>query len=94
MDGVHDLGGREGFGPVPDKDDDRPFHDDWEARAFGIIQSAAGENDWSIDWFRHCRELLVPADYMTRSYFDHWVLTLAAQMIDAGYVTLLSLIHI
>ena len=88
MDGVHDLGGREGFGPIRNKGNDRPFHADWETRAFGMVQSSAGDTNWTIDWFRHCRELIIPVDYLARSYFDHWVVTLAAQMIDAGYVTL------
>lgn len=88
MDGVHDLGGREGFGLIQDKEDGRPFHAEWEMRAFGMEQSSAGGNDWTIDWFRHCRELIAPADYLSRCYFDHWLLTLAAQMIDAGYVTM------
>lgn len=91
MDGIHDLGGREGFGSIAGKEDERPFHADWETRAFGLAQAAAGDNDWSIDWFRHCRELIVPADYLTRSYFDQWLLTLAAQMIDSGYITLAEL---
>ena len=39
MDGVHDLGGREGFGPIVDKADDKPFHADWEMRAFGMKQT-------------------------------------------------------
>ena len=91
MDGVHDLGGREGFGPIQGLGDGRPFHEEWEMRAFGLAQAAAGDSDWSIDWFRHCRELIVPADYLTRSYFDHWLLTLAAEMIDVGYITLAEL---
>lgn len=88
MDGVHDLGGREGFGLIRDKEDDQPFHAEWEARAFGMEQSSAGGPGWSIDWFRHCRELIVPVDYLTRPYFDQWITTLAAQMIDEGYLTL------
>jgi nitrile hydratase len=91
MDGVHDLGGREGFGPIQGLGDGRPFHEQWEIRAFGLAQAAAGDSDWSIDWFRHCRELIVPADYLTRSYFDHWLLTLAAEMMDVGYITLAEL---
>ena len=88
MDGVHDLGGREGFGPIRDKDDAQPFHAEWETRAFGMEQSSAGGTGWSIDWFRHCRELIVPTDYLTRPYFDQWATTLAAQMVDEGYLTL------
>ncbi len=88
MDGVHDLGGREGFGPILDKDDDKPFHADWEMRAFGIKQSAAAATSWTIDWFRHCRELTGPVDYLTRPYFDQWLTTHAVQLIDEGYLTL------
>jgi nitrile hydratase subunit beta len=88
MDGVHDLGGREGFGPILDKDDDKPFHADWETRAFGIKQSSAAATSWTIDWFRYCRELTGPVDYLTRPYFDQWLTTLAAQMVDEGYLTL------
>jgi nitrile hydratase subunit beta len=88
MDGVHDLGGREGFGPIVDKADDKPFHADWEMRAFGVKQSAAGATDWTIDWFRYCRELTGPVEYLTRPYFDQWLTTLAAQLVDEGYLTL------
>jgi nitrile hydratase len=87
MDGVHDLGGREGFGPILDRRDDRPFHADWEMRAFGIKQASAAATSWTIDWFRHCRELAVPVDYLTRPYFDQWITTLAAQLIAEGYLT-------
>ena len=34
MDGVHDLGGREGFGPIVDKADDEVINADWEIRNF------------------------------------------------------------
>ena len=88
MDGVHDLGGREGFGPIQEKDDDKPFHADWEMRAFAIHQASAGGRDWTIDWFRFCRELTPPVDYLTRPYFDQWMTTQAAELIDEGYLTL------
>jgi nitrile hydratase subunit beta len=87
MDGFHDLGGREGFGPIVDKADDKPFHADWEMRAFGIKEVSAASSSWTIDWFRHCRELVVPVDYLTRPYFDQRLTTRAAQLIDEGYLT-------
>ena len=31
MNGIHDLGGMHGFGPVEPEQDEPPFHDDWEA---------------------------------------------------------------
>ena len=88
MDGVHDLGGREGFGPILDKDDERPFHAEWEMRAYGLTLASGSSADWTIDWFRHCRELAVPVDYLTRPFFDQWITTRAAQLTDAGYLTL------
>ena len=69
MDGVHDLGGREGFGPIVDKADDKPFHADWEMRAFGMKQASASATSWTIDWFRCCRELTGPVDYLTPALF-------------------------
>lgn len=88
MDGVHDLGGREGFGAVLDKRDDKPFHAEWEMRAFGLKMAAASSSTWTIDWFRYCRELADPVDYLTRPYYDQWLTLLVAQMIDQGYLTL------
>jgi len=86
MDGVHDLGGREGFGPILDKDDEKPFHAEWEMRAFGIKEVSAASSSGTIDWFRHCRELVVPVDYLTRPYFDQRLTTRVAQLIDEGYL--------
>jgi nitrile hydratase subunit beta len=88
MDGVHDLGGREGFGPIVDKADDKPFHADWEMRAFGMKQASAAAKSWTIDWFRHCRELTGPVDYLTRPYYDQRLTTVVAQLVDEGYLTL------
>jgi nitrile hydratase len=68
--------------------EDEPFHAEWETRAFGMEQSSGGGAGWTIDWFRHCRELIVPIDYLSRPYFDQWVTTLAAQLVDEGYLTL------
>ena len=69
MDGVHDLGGREGFGPIVDKADDKPFHADWEMRAFGMKQASAAAKSWTIDWFRHSRELTDPVDLSDAALF-------------------------
>lgn len=88
MDGVHDLGGREGFGPILGKSDYKVIHADWEIRDFAIKQSSAAGQSWTIDWFRYCRELAGPVDYLTRPYFDQWLTTLAAQLIDEGYLKL------
>lgn len=87
MDGIHDLGGRHGFGPVITNESDEPFHGPWEARLFGIVRSMSRAPDWSIDWFRHCRELIDPVDYLTRPYYDQWLQTYAAMLVNSGVAT-------
>lgn len=72
MDGTHDLGGKEGFGPIPIDPDDNPFHHDWEARMWAIARSGARGGDITIDWFRHGLECMVPSDYLSHRYFQKW----------------------
>lgn len=90
MDGIHDLGGREGFGPIDVQEREVPFHHPWEARMWSIAM-LTGAPDWTIDWWRHVRELIEPADYLTRRYFDQWMQTQAAALIDSGLFTLAEL---
>ena len=87
MDGIHDLGGRQGFGPVDRHGEDEVFHEAWEARMLGMVRAMSRPMDWSIDWFRHCRELIDPADYLTRPYYDQWMQSYAAMMVNSGVAT-------
>jgi nitrile hydratase beta subunit len=87
MDGVHDLGGKEGFGPIDVNEEDVLFHHPWEGRMWSIW-CLAWSKDWTLDWWRHVRELIDPGDYLTRPYFDQWMQTHAAAMIDSGILTL------
>lgn len=86
MDGIHDLGGRQGFGPIDVDEPEEAFHADWEGRVWAIRRSTQG--DWSIDWWRHVRELIEPSDYLTRPYFDSWAQTQLAAFVECGLLTL------
>ena len=87
MDGIHDLGGRQGYGPIDVHEPEEPFHAAWEGRLLGMVRSMSRTAPWSIDWFRHVRELIDPADYLTRPYYDQWLQTYAAMMVDSGVAT-------
>jgi nitrile hydratase len=87
MDGIHDLGGKQGYGPIEIDADEAPFHHDWEAREWGIAQNARTPGI-TIDWWRHCRELILPEDYLARPYFDSWAQTDFSTYIEAGWMTL------
>ena len=86
MDGIHDLGGKQGYGMV-DVDEEYGFHHDWEGREWGIAQCARTPGI-TIDWWRHCRELIMPVDYLNRPYFDSWAQTDFSTYIEAGWMTL------
>ena len=99
MDTVHDIGGRQGFGRVrwQNDHDDEAFHEEWEARAFAmcLCMFAAWRGNpevWTLDWFRHVRERIDPIDYLTRNYYDQWVQSLAATLIDNGTIRLEELL--
>ena len=88
MDGMHDLGGKQGFGPIDVNEGETPFHADWEGRMWAIAQCGGGRDGWTIDWWRHCRELVDPVDYLSRAYFDSWAQTYTAAYIDSGAFSL------
>jgi nitrile hydratase len=99
MDTVHDIGGRQGFGPVRwQKDhDDKAFHEEWQARAWAMCMCMfagwRGKPEvWTLDWFRHVRERIDPIDYLTRNYYDQWVQSLAATLIANGTIRLEELV--
>ncbi|MDD9923504.1 MAG: nitrile hydratase subunit beta [Boseongicola sp.] len=87
MDSVHDLGGKQGFGPIDVNEPDEPFHAEWEGRAWGITCSTRAPNV-PIDWWLFVRENSVPTDYLSRPYFDSWIETDMITMIEAGVCTI------
>ncbi len=87
MDGIHDVGGRQGFGPIEITDADPPFPTEWEARAFGITKSVTAASDYSVDKFRYTREQLPPLEYLTAPYFEQWMRCTMAMLVGSGLVT-------
>jgi nitrile hydratase len=86
MDGIHDLGGKLGYGPVDVNEPEEPFHADYEGRIWAMTRTAKAPNI-TIDWWRHIRELVGKDDYLNRPYFDSWAQTHIASMIDSGVFT-------
>ncbi|GGK60044.1 nitrile hydratase subunit beta [Ornithinimicrobium pekingense] len=72
MNGVHDLGGLQSFGPVRPEPDEPAFHDDWERRTLGMTLAMGALGLWNIDQMRHLRESLPPAQYLSSSYYEIW----------------------
>lgn len=92
MDGIHDLGGKLGFGPVEVSTEDPPFKAAWEARMYAIVRAISRPADWNIDKLRHSRELEDPVRYLTRPYYDQWYAAQACMLVGSGLVTIEELV--
>lgn len=82
MDGAHDMGGVDGFGPVLPEPDEPVFHAEWERRAFAITLAMAKPGGWNIDASRFAREDRPPADYLSRSYYQIWLVGLERLLLE------------
>lgn len=86
----HDLGGKDGFGPVDINAP--PFSYPWEARQWALSRNVpirAG----TIDWWRHGVENMQPQVYNSVPYFEKWCLNDLAQGIDAGIFSMDELVQ-
>ena len=49
MNGVHDMGGMHGLGPVQHEQNEPVFHAPWEGRVFALNLAAGAWRKWSLD---------------------------------------------
>lgn len=85
MDGIHDLGGKPGYGAVEKRDTDKVFQDRWEAAVFAMVGAGVGAGAWSnTDRFRHAVERIHPQAYLTQGYYGRWLGGVETLLVEAG----------
>ena len=85
---MHDLGGRQGFGPVVVEEDEPVFRAGWERTARGVtFATVVNIDNPSTSKFRHAIERMKPAHYLSSSYYEHWLTAAATLAVEAGLVT-------
>ena len=72
MDGIHDMGGMVGFGPIIIEADEAVFHAPWEGRVLAINLVSTTFLPGNTDNTRHSMEKVPPADYLRISYYERW----------------------
>jgi nitrile hydratase len=88
MNGVHDMGGMHGMGPIVHENDEPVFHAEWEGRIYALTRAVrAGAGRWNIDAGRYEIERLPPAEYLRMSYYERWAARLPIQVVKMGLVT-------
>jgi nitrile hydratase len=87
MNGVHDMGGQHGMGPVQYEKDEPVFHSPWEGRVYGLTRAMRAWRKWTLDASRYALEILPAADYLRMSYYERWLTRLEAEVVQYGFVT-------
>jgi nitrile hydratase len=72
VDGVHDLGGMHGFGPLAIETDEPVFHEPWEGRVWRMRRAVIGQCT-TTDRIRYTIEQMPPAEYLGASYYERWL---------------------
>jgi nitrile hydratase subunit beta len=87
MDGIHDLGGMSGFGPVDVEPDEPVFHEPWEGLAFALNGLGIGViKAYNIDEYRHSVERMDPAHYLAATYYERMLTGVATLLVEKGVV--------
>ena len=87
MNGVHDMGGMHGFGPVVAEQNEPVFHARWEGRLFALRRCAGAWRKWNIDASRYFVECVPPAEHLRASYFARQYLAFIKLLVARGLVT-------
>lgn len=87
MDGIHDLGGRQGFGRVRFTEGATAFHAPWEVRANSLYAHAVRIGIFNMDEYRHAIERMGPAHYLNASYYERSLTSLATLLVEKGVVS-------
>src|SRR5215469_4895630 len=87
MNGIHDMGGMHGMGPIVHEENEPMFHEPWEGRVYAITRLIGAFGKSNLDAFRHAIELLPPADYLRMSYYEKWLVRNIDLLVKHGIVT-------
>ena len=87
MDGMHDLGGKQGFGPVRHSPKAQVFHEPWEKRVNALYSLAVKLGIFNMDEYRHAIERMEPRHYLSASYYERSLTSLATLCVEKGIMT-------
>jgi nitrile hydratase len=86
MDGVHDMGGMHGFGPVVESGGELAYDERWEPRVFAIQMLVGLEGLGAGPGGRPVREEMDPVDYLAASYYERWLFSAEQRLLRNGTI--------
>jgi len=87
MNGIHDMGGMHGMGPIQSEKNEPVFHSRWEGRVFALRRAMAAWGKWNIDAARHEVELVPAAEYLRMSYYERQFAAFIELLVKSGLIT-------
>ncbi len=87
MNGIHDMGGMDGFGAVAPEPDEPVFHASWEGRVMAMYFALSALREFNADVSRYWVETLPPEVYLSASYYERWLTRFERQLPAFGLVT-------
>jgi nitrile hydratase len=69
MNGAHDMGGMQSFGPIRPEKNEPVFHAPWEGRIAAIYSAVGTLRKWNQDFARQTRESFPAPEYLALDYF-------------------------
>ncbi|HLZ10873.1 MAG TPA: nitrile hydratase subunit beta [Chloroflexota bacterium] len=87
LNGIHDLGGMQGFGPVHPEPKEPVFHSRWEGVVFAMQQAVRRRGIYNVDESRYGIERMDPAHYLASSYYEKWLESLVTNLVEKGIIT-------
>jgi nitrile hydratase beta subunit len=86
MNGIHDMGGMHGMGPIRPEKNEPVFHARWEGRVLAMIR-AIGATGRLRGASRPSIESIPPVEYLRMSYYERFFAALIDRMIASDMVT-------
>jgi nitrile hydratase subunit beta len=86
VDGIHDMGGMQGFGRTMTPHPGPPFAEPWEGKAFALGLLAIRASGANLHAFRHAIERVPPVEYLS-GYYSRWLLGAQNLLTDSGIVS-------
>jgi nitrile hydratase len=84
LDGIHDMGGTQGWGTVEIDPDEPVFAEPWEAKAFAFGAMSPRLSGTNLDAFRHGIDRQHPSDYLADGYYGRWLNCAEILLVDSG----------
>jgi nitrile hydratase subunit beta len=87
VNGIHDLGGMQGFGRIEREENEPVFHARWEGRVRAMMREGLRLGLYNQDEFRWALERMEPARYLAATYYEKWLSAIERLYVEKGVIT-------